>query len=91
MGCVAFSSSGSSREQMEEVTDSWSSESDSPRHVSVISESSPMILQSTESTAHELQSLTPFSYSGDGLRRSMLRGRKHLSRTHAVIVVGAPG
>ena len=36
-------------------------------------------------------SLSPSLQSGEGLRKTMLRSRKRVSRTEAVIVVGPPG
>jgi len=89
-GCIALSPTISQPQQIDDMTDSLSSESESPRLPSVPPELNPMIPPTTSEP--EYQSSTSHSgNSGDSLRREILQGRSRASNTQAVIVVGPPG
>jgi len=67
---------------VDDITESFSSESDSPYHQSV-----------TESGAllDERHSMRAASPGGDNLRKKTSQSRGRASRTQVVIVVGPPG
>ena len=88
-GCIALSPTTSLRQQNDDITDSVSSESESPRLPSV-----PPEPNSTIPPTNELEHQSNTSHSGgsgDSLRREILQGRSRASNTQAVIVVGPPG
>ncbi|KAF8912937.1 dual-domain HisK/Mak2 protein kinase [Gymnopilus junonius] len=93
-GYFALSTSGSHSLTSEDYPDSASSRSQSPYNTSMGSTSSPRTFATLDPSPYDPSSsvsLSPSLQSGEGLRKTMLRGRSRVSRTETVLVVGPPG